>query len=169
MLRYLAQLVPVAARARLSSPSLASRIRRRVPLGHIDLNRHMNQAAYPEVFELGRVDWFMRSGAWSRWSEMGVRPLVAEQHIVYRRELTWRAAYEIDSRAVATDGRLLRLEQHVVVGDRVHTRAEVRLIFVGRDGVLSPDEVPPICEGLLVPALPVVDWQVQPESERGAA
>ena len=86
--------------------------------------------------------------------------MVAEQRIVYRRELRAGTRYVIDTRATAVDGRLLCLEGLMIVGDRVHARNDVKLIFIGPRGVLSADELAPQCEGLLAPPLAVEDWRV---------
>jgi acyl-CoA thioesterase FadM len=143
-----------------------SRIRRRVTPRQLDLNLHMNQAAYAEVTELGRTDWVVRSGAWARWRSAGVIPVVAEQTLVYRRELKLWAAYQVDTRAVRVDGRLLVFEGYVLVGDRVHARNDTRLIFVGPDGVVPADAVPALCEGLLAEPLAVSDWRVATDEGR---
>jgi acyl-CoA thioesterase FadM len=162
MLGYLARTAPLIVRAALGRDGrTVSRIHRRVHPRQIDLNWHMNQAAYAEVMELGRTDWILRSNGWARWRDEGVHPVVAEQRIVYRRELKPLQRYTIDTRAVAIDGRLLVVQSHLIVGDRVHARNDTRLIFIGPDGVLAPDAVPPLCEALLTEALPVVDWRVE--------
>lgn len=165
MLGYLARSLPLIVRASLPRERrLVSRITRRVKLAEIDINRHMNQASYAQVFELGRVDWFIRSGAWSDFRRRGIGAVVAEQRIVYRRELKPRQRYSIDTRAVRMDGRLLVFESLLVVGDRVHAKAEVKLIFIGSRGVLSADEARALCERYLVPPLAVQDWRLAAES-----
>ena len=160
MLRYLVRTLPVVLRARLRSGGNVSRLHRRVGLRDIDVNLHMNQAVYAQVTELGRVDWILGSGAWDRWRAQGISPVVAEQRIVYRRELKPLTPYTVETRAVAVEGRLLCFESHLRVGDRVHALCEVKLIFLGEGGVLDADRVEAICEGLLVPPLPVSDWRV---------
>lgn len=165
MLSYLLRTLPVLIRARVGmNGQLTSRITRRVHLGELDTNRHMNQAVYAQVFELGRVDWFVRSRAWHRFTEQGVHPVVAEQRIVYRRELAPFARYAIDSRAIAVSGRLLELQSLLLVGDRVHTQCDVKLIFIGKDGVLSADAVNDLCAGLTIDPLDVRDWRVESRS-----
>lgn len=140
--------------------SKVSRVTRRVGLHEIDTNRHMNQAVYAQVCELGRVDWFVRSGAWHAFSAKGAHPVVAEQRLVYRRELAPFARYVIDTRAIAVAGRLLEVQSLVLVGDRVHTTCDVKLIFIGAGGVLSPDAAANLCAGLLTAPLQVRDWRV---------
>ena len=131
MIRYVLRTLPVLLRARVAQDGARiSRITRRVRLHEIDANRHMNQAVYAQVCELGRVDWFVRSGSWQAFTAQGVHPVVAEQRLVYRRELAPFARYDIDTRAVAVSGRLLELQSLLVVGDRVHTQCDVRSSFL---------------------------------------
>ena len=109
MLGYLVRTLPVALRARWrrSTGTTVSRLKRRVSLREIDLFLHMNQAAYAQVMELGRVDWAIVSGAYQTWRKMGITFIAAEQTITYRRELRTWATYEVDTRAVGIEGRLL--------------------------------------------------------------
>ena len=161
MLGYAARVLPqyVAIRRR-KGEGLVSRLERRVRFGELDFNRHMNQAVYLQNAELARTDWAVRSGAWDRWQAAGVKPVVAEQRAVYRRELTPRTRYVIETRCVGMEGRLLRLESHFLVGDRIHTLVETKFIFIGKEGVLSADEATRAGEGLAVEPLAVDGWRV---------
>jgi acyl-CoA thioesterase FadM len=175
MLGYLLRTMPLAVRARAARDGArVVRLPRRVRLRQIDLNLHMNQAAYAEVMELGRTAWIMRSGAWSRWRARGVNPVVAAQRIVYRRELAPLQRFVVDTRATGFEGRLLRVEHHLLVGEQVHATNALDLIFVGPDGVLAAPEVHELARDLVVPALRVRDWRVvddpaADEASRGAA
>lgn len=161
MLRYLASVVPVIVRAQLHADGATTvTTRHRVRLDQVDLNWHMNQAEYAREGEWGRTAWVLRSRAWSRWRGAGVNPVVASQHIVYRRELRPLQRFTIDTRSPGMDGRLLHLEQHLIVGDRVHAKVETRLIFVGPAGVLSADASATLCEGLHSARLGVEGWRV---------
>lgn len=161
MLGYLLRTVGVAARARFVGPrTLSSRFHGRVRLSEIDLNLHMNQAVYAQVFELGRADWVVRSGLWTRVRGQRINPVVAQQNLVYRRELKPLQRYVIDTRATAIEGRLLLVESHLIVGDKVHAKNVVKLIFVGPEGVLAPEEMPPLVDDFLCAALQVSDWTV---------
>ena len=161
MLAYLQRTLPLFARAFASrETALVSRIERRVGVRDLDLYLHMNQAVYAQVIELGRADWFVRSGAFARWRRRELTVAVASQHIVYRRELRYGTRYVVDTRAVAMNGRLLVAQGHLIVGDRVHARADVEMIFKGPEGVLDAEAAAGCCEGLLTPALEVEDWTV---------
>ena len=161
MLRYLTDVLPVVLREYPGSTgTLAVRTRHRVHLRHIDINRHMNQAAYPRMAELSRISWLYRSGAWPRWTGRGINPIVASQSVTYRRELKPLQRFEIDNRAVGIDGRLLQIAHTFVVGDRVHATNAVSVLFVGGDGVLDPDAARLVCADLLTDPLKVENWTV---------
>ena len=163
MLAHFARILPVLARAAMArEPALISNIERRVRLRELDQNGHMNQAAYAQVMELGRADWIVRSGALRRWRARGVNGVVASQSIVYRHELGPLRAYALDTRAVEMDGRLLRFETHLHVGERVHASNETRAIFVGPEGVLGASEARELCEGLMTSPLTIEDWRIRP-------
>jgi len=163
MLRYLAETLPRVLwglRPTTGARPLHLRTRHRVGLGDIDLNRHMNQAAYARVCEHARVSWMLRTGALQGWRAIGVNPMVARQTLTYRRELAPFQRFCVETRAVGLEDRLLRLEQVLVVGDRVHARDDLALLFVGPGGVQSAAQVAELCEGLLTGPLPVEGWRV---------
>lgn len=110
--------------------------------------------------ELARVTWLLRSGALQRWRAQGVNPMVARQTVVYRRELKPLQRFEVDTRAVGLDGRLLQVEHLFVVVDRVHTRVDLALLFVGADGVQTVERVSALCGDPVVEPLAVEDWRV---------
>lgn len=154
-------MLPVALRARVRPhSSTVSVIHRRVTLSEIDTNLHMNQAVYAEVFELGRVDWMVGTGAWMQWRGAGANPMVARQTITYRRELKPLQRYRIETRAVGTDGRMVQMQGVLAVGDRVHALGEQRLLLVGEDGVLGAEQVEALVASRLVPPLEIQDWKL---------
>lgn len=168
MFRYLARSAPVFLRGALARGTApVSRMTRRVGLGDLDVNLHMNQAVYAQVMELSRADWALRSGAWRAWRAADVWPVVAEQHLTYRRELRLGQRYLLDSRAVAMDGRLLVIDTWLLVGDAVHARNVTKFIFTrppAPDGsrVCAPDEARAVSAPFLTAPLAVRDWRVVP-------
>lgn len=161
MIGFFARMLPIAFRARRAEgETLVSTLPLRVQLREIDINVHMNQAEYPRVMELGRTDWFLRTGAWRRWRARGINPMVAEQTLTYRRELKPRQRYAIDTRAVGVEGRFLVVESHILVGERVHTRGVAQLLFVGPQGVMKAAEVAELAAEVQTSPLVVHDWTV---------
>ncbi len=161
MIGYFSRLLPVALKARFrSSSSLVSRLPQRVSFRQIDLNRHMNQAQYPVVMELGRTDLLLGNGSWSAWQAAGFNPVVAEQCLRYRRELKPLQKYVVDSRVVDVEGRFIVLEHYLLVGSAVHASGTVKLIVVGKNGVLDASAVEDMARRWCAERLVVENWQV---------
>ncbi len=161
MISYFSRLLPVALKARFrTSSSLVSRLQQRVSYRQIDLNRHMNQAQYPIVMELGRTDLLLGNGSWAAWQAEGFNAVVAEQLLRYRRELKPLQRYVVDSRIVGVDGRFLVLEHHILVGSAVHATGTVKLIVVGKNGVLDASAVEEMARPWCAEHLTVDNWQV---------
>ncbi|MEN0062023.1 MAG: acyl-CoA thioesterase [Myxococcota bacterium] len=156
---FLRQLLAIL-RGRLTPSNLIHRRSRRVGLFELDVNWHVNQRIYAGIAELCRLEWLFNSGLWNRWRSQGLNPLVAEQTLIYRRELGPFARYEVDTRPVAVDRRFLHVQHHFLMGDRVHTRVDVKLLFVGPNGVLSPDDVTELVTPILQRPLNVENWQL---------
>lgn len=159
-LYFIRILFAVAREWRPPSGELSCRTHHRVWLRYVDFNRHMNQAAYASVCEEARIPWLLRSGAWRRWQDAGINPVVGSQSLMYRRELAPLQRFSIDTRAVGMDGRMLVVEQHFLVGQRVHTRNRLKLLLVGASGVLSAAESAAQCADLICAPLPIADWQL---------
>lgn len=160
MIPYLVRTLPAYLRARSADRTHISRLRQRVWPSQIDINLHMNQAVYAQVLEAGRLDLVVRSGALAAWRAAGTNVVVAHQNITYRRELRLGAQFLLDSRPIGVEGRLLLVEGHFLVGDRVHAIGRVGLLSVGPDGVLSGDEVAEMAAPYLVEPLEVENWSV---------
>ncbi len=121
------------ARSLWSSPSKVGRTRHRVRLAYLDSNLHMNYASYLEVMELARWDWGARNHILRQWWRDRLAPVVIHVDIRYRRELRPFQRFEVDTRIVALERRTGIFQQHMVVGDRVHAKADIRFTLL-REG-----------------------------------
>ncbi len=161
MLGNSARMLPVFIRAALRrNTSLVSCLRRRVRLSESDINLHMNQASYARVAEFGRADWVIRSGLFARLWKARCKPLVAEQRLVYRRELKPGQRYCIDTRATGFEGRLLLVDSVLRVDEQVHAVVHAKLITIGPSGVLDADDVEALASPMITDPLRVEDWRV---------
>ncbi len=169
MLRNSARLLPLFVRASLRrvvraslrrDHTLVSRLHRRVRLRECDVNLHMNQASYPKLAELGRMDWALRSGLFPRLWGSRCKPVVAEQRLVYRRELKPGQRYCIDTRATGFEGRLFQVDSVLRVDDRVHAIVYAKLITIGPEGVLDAEAVRELTAAFITDPLAIQDWRI---------
>ena len=154
-------MLPLVVRASLRRErQLVSCLHRRVHFWECDLNLHMNQASYATVAEFGRMDWVGRCGLLTRLWKARSKPVVAEQRLVYRRELKPGQRYSIDTSATGFDGRLLVVDSLFRVGDGIHAAVSAKLITIGPKGVLSAEAVRELASCVITAPLRVEDWRV---------
>ena len=156
----LRRIAATAVRSLWSARDLVSRMPHRVHLSYVDMNRHMNYASYLEVMELGRWDWAIRSGALRGLIGTGLWPVVVKVDIDYRRELKPLQRFTLDTRLVGFDRRMMRFEQHVVVGDRIHAKAKINALLLRRGKVVDPHTVSSAGSAFVAPPLEVVGHRV---------
>lgn len=134
-----------------------TRIRLRVWPNDLDLNLHVNNGRYLTLADLGRFDWFLRSGTLQLARRQGAIPVVGDGIAKFRRELKVGQAFEIHSRLLGWDERWGFLEHRFVREGRVVGVVAIRGVFRGPEGPLDPGT---LLSGLGVqmtsPALP--DW-----------
>ena len=122
----------------------------RVRLRDLDLLRHMTNSAYLPILDLARVDLVVRSGAWARQRRLGINAVVANQTITYRKSLTWRDRFEVETRIAGIDEKAVYFEHRMTVEGEIYAQALARMRFV-RAGtgavpmseVLDPGDVVP--------------------------
>jgi acyl-CoA thioesterase FadM len=112
----------------------ASRFTMRVWLNDLDFNIHMNNGRYFSAADLGRLDWWVRSGLWHKALARGWRPMAGDANARFSRQLRPFQKYELQTRMVGWNEKWLFAEHRFVVGTRVHAVIVVRYLFVARDG-----------------------------------
>jgi len=128
----------VVTRAVLSLRAPSSQLSLQVTRREADLYRHLNNARYLSFMDLGRWDLTLRSGMAAQLFRDRLSPVAVQIEIEYRRELPLGQAFILDTRWVEVIGKTLVCEQLFLVGDRVHARAQVRVLLRGASGVAAP-------------------------------
>ncbi len=139
-----------------SSPLLAETwLTFRVWPSDLDLNVHMTNARYLEIFDLGRVDMMLRHGFAGtvlkrRWS-----PVIAGCSVRFRRALAPFERFTLRTRLVGWEGRWFYIEQIVENKRGVIASALVRGTFLENSRPLEAAQVMEIiCGDSRSPALP---------------
>ena len=108
-------------------------LRMRVWPTDLDLNLHMNNGRYLSIMDIGRLDLIMRVGLFGRMARDGIRPVVGNVQIVYRRSLAPFQRFHLSTQLVGWDEKwtYLRQQFHDDTG-AVCADAYVRALFVRR-------------------------------------
>ena len=115
-------------------------------LTDLDLAGHMNNGRYLSLFDLGRFDFFIRSGIWEALTANGWSTVVGNATISYRKSLRLRKKFIVETAVIAADDRAMYFENRAVVDGEIYASLIVRGRFVKlRGGVVSVSE---LCEAM---------------------
>jgi acyl-CoA thioesterase FadM len=118
-----------------------ARLRMRVWPGDLDLNFHANNGRYLTMADLGRLDWFRRTGLLQIALRQRAQPLVGDALAKFRRDLRLFQTFEMHTRFLGWDERWGFLEHRFVRGGRVLGVVVIRGMFRNAAGPLKPDEL----------------------------
>jgi len=123
--------------------------RLRVHVGDLDLYRHVNNGVYLQMMDVGRSNLLADLGAYGLLSERGWYPVVAASTIKYRRSLTLWQEFDLTSRVLGWDARVVYLEQTFTRRGELVARGVVAGRFLGRGGerVAATDAVALLSDG----------------------
>jgi acyl-CoA thioesterase FadM len=113
-------------------------IRLRVWPNDLDFNLHVNNGRYLMLADLGRVDWFIRSGVLQLARQQRALPVVGDAIAKFRRELTLGQRFEVRTRLLGWDHRWGFLEHRFYRDNRALGVVAIRGVFRGPDGPLDP-------------------------------
>ena len=135
----------------------------RVRPADLDIYLHVNNGAYLQMMDVARTHYIADLGGFPRLREKGWYPVVAAQTVTYRRSLTLGQRFEIVTRVVGWDERVVYLEQVFTRGDDLCARGLVAGRFLTRgsgERVSAPDVAELLDPGASSPDLPgdVAGW-----------
>ncbi|TGE25860.1 thioesterase [Hymenobacter aquaticus] len=108
----------------------------------LDVLRHLNNGQYLILCDLARMDILVRSGLLAKIKSFAPMAVVAAETIQFSRSLELFETFEIETRALGWDHRLLYLQQQFIRHGQVIATAVVSLRFVKRKGgTADPVEV----------------------------
>lgn len=115
-----------------------SRIQLTTLLTDLDLVWHMNNGRYLSLFDLGRFDFFIRTGIWEALSANGWSTVVAHATITFRKSLRLNQKFVVETAIIAVDDRAVFLENRAVVNGEIYASLIVRGRFVKLAGGVLP-------------------------------
>lgn len=125
--------------AALRAPSAkVSRLPMRVRITDVDLNVHLTNARYPQLMDLGRLDWLVRAGLGRAMVAERFRAIAVEVRTEFRRELRLGQAFVLDTRVVGFDRKAVVFEQRFLVDGAVWALGTVKVLCVADGTVVAP-------------------------------
>ncbi|MDO8107972.1 acyl-CoA thioesterase [Isoptericola sp. b441] len=130
--------------------------RMRVTLTDLDIYLHVNNGAYLQMMDVARTNYLADLGAFGTLRARGWYPVVAASTMTYKRSLRLGERFEIATRVLSWDHRVIYLEQVFRRSDAHVARGLVAGRFLHRGGarIAAPDVVAALRPGLSAPELP---------------
>jgi acyl-CoA thioesterase FadM len=144
-----------------------SRVRLRAWPNDLDINLHVNNGRYLALADLGRFDWFIRTGVFQLARQHNAVPVVGDAIAKFRREVKAWQQFEIHTRMLGWDERWGFLEHRFIRDGRAVGVVGVRGLFRGPDGAVTPGELMAgLGVSMISPPLPqwVLEWHAGCES-----
>ncbi|AXH97918.1 acyl-CoA thioesterase [Ornithinimicrobium avium] len=116
----------------------------RVRPGDLDYYLHVNNGVYLQMMDVARSNFIADLGGFPLLKRTGWYPVVAAQTVRYRRSLTLGQRFEITTRMVGWDERMVYLEQVFTRGEDLCARGLVAGRFLTRgtgERVAAPDVI----------------------------
>ena len=143
-------------------------LRMRVWPQDIDLNVHMNNGCYFSAADLGRIDWWLRTGLWHKFMLRGWRPVAGNVTGRFRRSLQPLQRYELHTRMLGWNDKWLFAEHRFVARGEEYAVVVVRYLITNPRGPRpTPAQVMEIAGwDQASPTLPqwVVNWSAGQDS-----
>ena len=129
----------------------------------LDLYLHVNNGTYLQMMDVARTNYIADLGGFPLLKEKGWYPVVAAQTVTYRRSLTLGQRFEITTRVVGWDERVVYLEQVFTRDGDLCARGLVAGRFLTRgsnERVPAPKVIELLGEAIPSPELPddVAGW-----------
>lgn len=112
--------------------------RMRVRPGDLDFYLHVNNGVYLQMMDVARSNLLADLGAFGRLRERGWYPVVAASTMTYRRSLRLGERFEIRTRVLGWDPRVVFLEQVFQRDEQPVARGVVAGRFLARSGERIP-------------------------------
>ena len=116
-----------------------TRISMRVWPNDLDINFHVNNGRYLTLADIGRIHWFMLTGALAVARRQKAFPVVGDAIAKFRRDLRTFQRFEIHTRLIGWDHKWAYMEHRFVRHGRVVGVVLVRGLFKGPAGPIDPD------------------------------
>lgn len=124
----------------------------------LDINLHMNNGRYFSAADLGRMDWWLRTGIWAQIRARGWRPLAGDTNARFSRSLFPFEPYELQTRLLGWNDKWMFAEHRFWAHGQVTATVVVRYLFVGRGRARpKPAEVLELV-GWTQPSPPLPEW-----------
>ena len=112
-------------------------IESKVHINDLDINVHMNNARYATMFDLGRIDFLVRTGLIKNMWHQKWRPVVGATMISFVKSLRLYEKFKVSTQVIYTDEKWFYLEHLLISKDKIMARAYAKCLFLQKGKKIS--------------------------------
>ena len=113
----------------------------RAMLTDIDIAMHINNGVYFSLFDLGRFELMVRSGAWDVIRKNKWTPVVQAETITFRKSIVLNQRFTQETRLIGMDDRCIYFEQRMVANGEIYAQATIATRMVSKRGPVANEEI----------------------------
>lgn len=130
------------ARVKRSHPLDTLRVRSRALPNDLDFNMHVNNGRYLSFADLGRVDWFVRTGCLQVARKQKAIPVIGDATARFIRQLKAFDRFYVETRLLGWNHKWAFLEHKIFDSqDRLAAIVVIRGMFWSKKGGIPPTEL----------------------------
>lgn len=127
------------SRGRKATPLDTTTVWSRVMPNDLDLNRHVNNGRYLTLADLGRMDWFWRTGCLQAGFRRGWLPIVGDATARFVKEMRLFERFRIDTRMLGWGPKWAFMEHRIYRADgQLSAIVVIRGLFRSKAGGVAP-------------------------------
>ena len=107
----------------------------------IDPYMHMTNGRYPQIMDMGRFEFLIRSGIYDRMLKENFALVVGTISIRFRKEIKLWAKFDVSARVITWDDRWTYFEHKLYLGSEVACVAIAKIAWTDKNGRLPPARV----------------------------
>ena len=107
----------------------------------IDAARHINNGMYFSLFDLGRFELMLRSGAWDVMRKNRWTPIVQAETITFRKSVVFNQKFTQETKLIGFDERCIYFEQRMVANGEIYAQATIATRLISKAGPVSNEEI----------------------------
>ncbi len=129
-----------ALRRKVITPEkLSNTISVRIMPNDLDVNLHVNNGRYLTLCDLGRVDFFVRSGIAALMLKHKWSPIIAEHTMSYLRPIKVFSKVQIKMVITHYDDKFFYCTHHFYQKDKLMAQGTSKALVIAKDGSLAPE------------------------------
>lgn len=112
-------------------------IRTKVHPNDLDINIHMNNSRFGTMFDLGRMDFLVKTGLIKFMWRQKWRPIVGAMMISFKKSVKLYEKFVVSTRVVYVDDKWFYLEHLLLKGGQMMARSYAKCLFLKKDKKIS--------------------------------